>query len=93
MGDLSIGGASFVTTAPPLGDSVELLFTIPTYAGPISASAVVVARRGLAKGTQVSLVFTDLEVEAELAIAQWFDETPMLAAMKRSPTAVTIPAP
>jgi hypothetical protein len=74
MGDLSIGGASFVTTAPPLGDSVQLLFTVPTYAGPIAASAVVVARRGQAKGTQVSVVFTDLEVEAELAIAQWFDE-------------------
>src|SRR6478672_10313781 len=75
MGDLSIGGASFVTTAPPAGDSVELLFTVPTYTGPIVASAVVVARRGLSKGTQISVVFTDLDVEAELAIAQWFDET------------------
>jgi hypothetical protein len=92
-----VGGASFVTTAPPLTDSVELLFTVPTYAGPIVASAVVVARRGLSKGTQVSVVFTDLDVEAELAIAQWFDETPMIGAiaqhMKRSPASVTIPAP
>lgn len=74
MGDLSVGGASFVTTAPPAGDSVELLFSLPTFAGPIMASAVVVARRGLARGTQVSVVFTDLDVEAELAIAQWFDD-------------------
>lgn len=74
VGDLSVGGASFVTTAPPLGDVVELLFSIPTYVGPIDATAVVVGRRGTEKGTQVSLVFTDLEVEAELAIAQWFDE-------------------
>ena len=73
-GDLSVGGASFITTAPPAGDTVELLFTIPTYAGPIIASAVVVARRGLPKGTQVSVVFIDLDVEAELAIAQWFDD-------------------
>ena len=73
-GDLSIGGAAFVTTAPPAGDSVELLFTIPTFTGPIIASAVVVARRGLATGTQVSVVFVDLDVEAELAIAQWFDD-------------------
>ena len=42
-GDLSVGGASFVTSAPPLGDSVELMFTIPTYAGPIIASAVIVS--------------------------------------------------
>lgn len=73
-GDLSIGGASFITTAPPLGDAVELLFSVPTYTGPIIASAVVVARRGLSKGTQVSVVFIDLDVEAELAIAQWFDD-------------------
>ena len=50
MGDLSVGGASFVTTAPPRGDSVELLFTVPTFTGPIIASAVVVSRKGLPKG-------------------------------------------
>jgi hypothetical protein len=74
MGDLSVGGASFVTTSPPAGDSVELMFNIPTYVGPIVASAAVIARRGLEKGTQLSVVFTDLEVDAELAIAQWFDD-------------------
>jgi len=89
-GDLSIGGASFITTAPPAGDSVELLFAIPTYAGPIIASAVVVARKGLSKGTQVSVVFTDLDIEAELAIAQWFDDHLPLAAMKQRPAAVIV---
>ena len=74
MGDLSVGGVSFVTTAPPAGDTVEVLFSVPTYVGPIAASGVVVARKGLPKGTQVSVVFIDLEVEAELAIAQWFEE-------------------
>lgn len=73
-GDLSVAGASFVTTMPPAGDLVELLFTVPTYAGPIIANAIVVARRELEAGTQVSVVFVDLEVEAELAIAQWFDD-------------------
>ena len=74
MGDLALGGASFVTTAPPSGDSVELLFTVPTFVGPIIASAVVVSRKGLPSGTQVSVVFTDIDVEAELAIAEWIDE-------------------
>ncbi len=74
MGDLSVSGASFITMAPPLSDSVQLMFTVPTFAGPVIASAVVVARRGVAKGTQVSVVFTDIDLEAELAIAQWFDE-------------------
>ncbi|MFO0600495.1 MAG: PilZ domain-containing protein [Myxococcaceae bacterium] len=78
-GDLSIGGASFITTAPPLNDSVELMFSLPTYVGPIIASGVVVARRGVKKGCQVSVVFTDIDVEAELAIAQWIDrEVPLV---------------
>lgn len=74
LGDLSVSGASFITVAPPAGDSVELMFSVPTFTGPIIASAVVVARRGVEKGTQVSVVFTDIDVEAELAIAQWFDD-------------------
>ncbi len=80
MGDLSVGGASFVTTAPPMGDSVQLLFSVPTFVGPIEASAVVVARRGAEKGTHLSVVFTDLDIEAELAIAQWFDDEQVLPA-------------
>ena len=73
IGDLSIGGVSYVTTAPPLGDVGDVMFTIPTYSGPIIAQGIVVARHGATKGAQVSIVFTDLEVEAELAIAQWID--------------------
>ncbi len=74
LGDISVAGASFVTTTPPLGDFVQVMFSVPTYAGPIVADAAVVARRGAVKGTQVSVVFTSIDVEAELAIAQWFDE-------------------
>lgn len=75
LGDLSVSGAAFVTVTPPMSDSVELMFSVPTYSGPIVASAVVVGRRGVEKGTQVSVVFTDIDVEAELAIAQWFDDS------------------
>lgn len=78
IGDLSVSGASFITMAPPVSDSVELMFTVPTYAGPVIASAVVVARRGVAKGTQVSVVFTDIDIEAELAVAQWFDDSSVM---------------
>ena len=90
MGDLSVGGASFVTTAPPSGDSVELLFTVPTFTGPIIASAVVVARKGLTKGTQVSVVFIDLDIEAELAIAQWFDDAQPMAPRSAVPAAAAV---
>ncbi len=75
MGDLSVGGASYVTALPPEGNSVELLFHVPTYVGPIIANAVVVARQQLDPvSMQVSVVFIDLDVEAELAIAEWFDQ-------------------
>lgn len=80
VGDLSVSGASFITTTPPMSDSVEMMFTVPGYVGPIIASGVVVARRGAVKGTQVSVVFTDIDVEAELAIAQWVEPRPAHAA-------------
>jgi hypothetical protein len=74
MGNLSVGGASFVTSNPPAGDVVRLRFSIPSYVGPIEAIGVVVSRSSVERGTQVSVVFTELELDAELAIAQWFDE-------------------
>lgn len=80
VGDLSISGASFITTTPPMSDSVQMMFSVPGYVGPIIASGVVVARRGAVKGTQVSIVFTDIDVEAELAIAQWMEQRPASAA-------------
>ena len=79
QGDLSINGASFVTTSPPEGELVQLAFTLPTYVGPILASAYVVSRCGALKGTQVGVAFTDIEVDAQLAIAQWLDDEPLFA--------------
>ena len=75
LGDLSVGGASFVVGEPLSGDTVELMFNLPTYVGPIVATAVVVGRQTVPKGQKLSVVFVDLDVEAELAIAQWFDDS------------------
>lgn len=82
QGDLSLGGVAFVTAAPPAGDAVELLFSVPTYVGPIAARGTVVSRRKVKKGTQLGVLFTDIDVEAELAIAEWF-EAPGLTAAAR----------
>jgi hypothetical protein len=71
MGDLSPEGAAFVTTSPPLGDQVLLRFALPNTDGAIVAAARVVARSGQAAGTQVSVIFTDIHIEAQLAIAEW----------------------
>jgi hypothetical protein len=73
VGDLSVDGAAFVTTSPPAGEVVELMFTIPTYAGPVVTRVHVVGRTGVPHGTQVSVVFPDIEVEAQLAVAQWLE--------------------
>jgi hypothetical protein len=73
-GDLSVEGASFVTQAPPAGEVVQVMFTVPTYVGPIIAQGCIVGRKGTFTGTQVSIAFTDIDVEAQLAIAQWFDQ-------------------
>lgn len=73
VGDLSVEGASFVTTTPPAGDVVELMFALPNYVGPVITRGHVVGRSGLPSGVQVSVVFPDIDVEAQLAIAEWLE--------------------
>jgi hypothetical protein len=77
IGDLSVTGAAFVTGSPPAGDLVELEFSLPTFDGPITTSAFVVSRCGAFQGTQVGVAFTDIDVEMQLAIAQWLDDEPL----------------
>ncbi len=72
-GDLSAEGAAFITTAPPLGHEIEMRVSVPTFSESIFARAVVVSRHGLLEGTKIGLVFTDIEVEAQLAIAEWVE--------------------
>jgi hypothetical protein len=85
VGDLSVSGASFVTAAPPEGDLVELMFSVPTYTGPITATGCVVARSGLPQGTMVSVAFVDIDIDAQLAIAQWFDDISAAGSAATSP--------
>jgi len=73
LGDLSVEGAAFVTTAPPDGDVVMVKITVPTFSMPIFAIANVVSRRVAAEGIKVGLVFADIELEAQLAIAEWVE--------------------
>ncbi len=73
LGDLSVEGAAFITTAPPAGNHVVLKVSIPTFSMPIIAMATIVSRVGQAEGTKVGLTFTDIELEAQLAIAEWVE--------------------
>ncbi len=71
QGDLSPEGAAFLTTTPPLGEWVLMRFYLPNVEGPIIAEGRIAARSGASQGTQVSVIFTDIHVEAQLAIAEW----------------------
>lgn len=71
QGDLSPEGAAFLTSAPPLGEWVLVRFFLPNVDGPIVAEGRIAGRSGAAQGTQVSVIFTDIHVEAQLAIAEW----------------------
>lgn len=73
FGDLSVEGAAFITTAPPAGSVIVLKVSIPTFTIPIIAMGAIVSRVGLAEGAKLGLVFTDLDVEAQLAIAEWVE--------------------
>lgn len=73
IGDLSVEGASYITTMPPMGDEVLLKFTVPTWEGPIVAKGRVVAREGAVQGAQICVTFTEIDLCAQLAIAEWFD--------------------
>ena len=73
MGDLSVEGAAFITTTPPAGNAVVLKISIPTFTVPIIAIATIVSRVGLTEGTKLGVRFTDVGVEAELAIAEWVE--------------------
>jgi hypothetical protein len=71
FGDLSPEGAAFVTTAPPLGDVVLLRVHLPDLDGPIIAVGRVLARTGVSAGVQVGVRFTEIDIAAQLAIAEW----------------------
>ncbi len=73
LGDLSVEGAAFITTAPPAGNVVVLKVSIPTFTVPIIAIGTIVSRVGQVEGAKLGLVFTDIDVEAQLAIAEWVE--------------------
>jgi hypothetical protein len=72
-GDLSVEGASFITTAPPVGDVIVLKVSIPTFAVPLVALGTIVSRVALREGAKIGLKFTDIGVEPQLAIAEWVE--------------------
>jgi hypothetical protein len=71
IGDLSPEGAAFVTSVPPLGDSVLVRFHLPNAEGPVVAAGRVLSRTRASSGIQVSVRFTVIHIEAQLAIAEW----------------------
>ena len=73
-GELGLGGASWITRYPPLSSTVEVRFRVPTTSEEVSAHAKVIAMRPYDGETHVRVMFTDLELKGELALARYLDE-------------------
>lgn len=73
-GDLSAEGASFITSSSIIAKLIIMKIRVPAYADEIVATAVVVSQRQLEDGSsKLGLAFIDVEVDAQLAIAEWVD--------------------
>ncbi len=70
-GDVSLNGASFVTSLPIPGTSLALSFRVPTQSAPIVVQGWIIGRRPDADRTRVVVAFTNLDDDARLAIADW----------------------
>jgi hypothetical protein len=75
-GNLSIGGVYFSGQHPPTGSVVEVRFFLPGHAGEVTAVGEVirVSRADEQFGTHVR--FTEIPLDAELALARFFQGGP-----------------
>ena len=73
-GDLSLGGASWVTERPPRTDDLVVTCRVPTLDREFAANARVVSRETHGTKTLVHVAFQALPLDLELALAKWLDE-------------------
>jgi hypothetical protein len=71
--DIGVGGAFWTTRYPPLGTQVEIGFRLADQKRELRAAAKIV--RTTSNGEEIGLhvLFTDLDVRAELALARYVE--------------------
>lgn len=73
-GEVGLGGASWSTGYPPLSEHLEVRFRVPEHEEVVSASARVARIAELNGDTRVQVIFTDLPLKHELALARYLDD-------------------
>ena len=73
-GEIGLGGASWLAGYPPMAAEFEVRFRLPEHEEEVKA-AVKIARVADVDGdTKVQVMFTDLPLRHELAIARYLDD-------------------
>ncbi len=72
-GEVGLGGASWTTPFAPLASNVEVRFRVPDHSEEIIATAAVLSAREEDSTMRVRVVFTDLALRSELALANYLD--------------------
>ena len=73
-GEIGLGGASWRTDYPPLADQIEVRFWVPEHEEEVKATAKIARVALVGDDTRVQVIFTDLPLRHELALARYLDD-------------------
>ena len=73
-GEVGLGGASWSTAFPPLAKEVEVRFRVPEHDEEVKVPATIARIQLAGEDMRVQVVFTDLPLKHELAIAKYLDD-------------------
>ena len=72
-GEVGLGGASWATPWPPLSDHIEVRFRIPELEDELCAPARVIRTAPENGDLRVQVVFKDMRLKQELALARYLE--------------------
>ena len=73
-GEVGLGGASWTSGYPPLAEQFEVRFRVPEHDEEVKAAAKIARIAEVNGDTRVQVVFTDLPLRHELALARYLDD-------------------
>jgi hypothetical protein len=73
-GEVGLGGASWNTAFPPLSEHFEVRFRVPDHDEEVKLPARLARVVAMGDDNRVQVVFTDLPLRHELAIARYLDD-------------------
>ncbi len=73
-GDLSLGGISWRGKTAPHGTEVDVRFRLPKVTRELRARGEIIRVKAARQGIDFHVRFTELDLQAELAIAKYLDD-------------------